>query len=472
MKAAPEFSRSKRKAVLQVLAVVLLLIAPAAGATTQLLLTRGVATTGEYKGVVELTVNPGLENARVTIIVDGQKIADGLTAPHKVIIDFGTTAVEHRISVLANGPNRRRIQWQETINRGRLPLSVKVKPVDLRSRVFEATTTAPPEDPVAVVEVWDGGTLVASASSAPYRFTVPEDLLATGFVQVTARTKSGEEAADFWSSLGDVHVESIQVRTVPIFVSVVDRNGVTLDNVDRSLFRVLDNESEARIIEFGKAFDQPISIALLLDSSASMTYSLQRATKAAQEFTSRTLKEGDRCAVFAVQEVPRRKQALTGDLALVSTSLKTFTPSGQTALFDALATAIRELKNEKNRRAIIVLTDGGDTASVASFDEIEKTTMQAGIPIYFIAYNTGGDTEARDIERLRHVATQTGGFVAVATEQNLQAKYHEIEKDLRAQFAIRYQVTDYARTNEWRRVRVVLASPKMTARTIRGYFAP
>jgi len=60
----------------------------------------------------------------------------------------------------------------------------------------------------------------------------------------------------------------------------------------------------------------------------------------------------------------------------------------------------------------------------------------------------------------------------MATVQNLPQKYNEIEKDLRAQFAIRYQITDYKRPNAWRKVRVVLNARNLTARTIRGYFAP
>ena len=61
--------------------------------------------------------------------------------------------------------------------------------------------------------------------------------------------------------------------------------------------------------------------------------------------------------------------------------------------------------------------------------------------------------------------------MATASSQNLQARYGDIEKDLRAQYAIRYQITDFAKRNEWRKVRVVLNSPKLTARTIHGYFA-
>jgi Ca-activated chloride channel family protein len=426
----------------------------------------------EYVGVVDLTVDPGFEDARVWITIDGQKIAEGIRWPHRVNVDFGPAAVEHRIAITAIGANKRKVQWHETINRGHLPLTVDVKAIDLGSRLFEAKTTSPKNDPVVAVELWDHATKIATVTEPPFRFEVPADVLASGFVQVTARSKSGNEAADFWSASGDVHVESIQVRTVPLFVSVVDRNGATRDDVDRSLFRIMDNDAVGTIVEFGNAFDQPISIALLIDASASMTHSMALASKAALEFVTNTLKEGDRCSVTAVQDVPRRKQPLTGERELVAKALGGIEPAGRTALYDAIASAIRELEHEKNRRAIVILSDGGDTESVRSFDEIEKVAVESGIPIYFIAYDTGLQSQQRDVERLNHLATQTGGFLAVATRQDLDAKYGEIEKDLRGQFAILYQVTDFVRPKEWRRVRVTLASPKLTARTIRGYFTP
>ena len=442
-------------------------------AATQLVLSRGGKSLQEqYKGIVELTIDPGFENARVSISVDGQKIAEQIPSPYRVIVDFGETAVEHRITVAAYGEKKRRVQWHETINRGKLPLSVRLEEVDLQNGVFEAATTAPDDDPVEAVELWHEGKLVASAKAAPFRFHVPAEVLANGFVQVTAKSRGGEEVADFWAGGTRVHVENVQVRTVPIFVSVVDRNGNTLDDVDRSLFRILDNESEAKIVEFGKAFDQPIAIALLLDASASMTYAMGDVANAANAFVKKVLRPGDRCSVYAVQDAPRRKQALTGDIELVSSALAGLKPHGRTSLYDAVESAIRELRDETTRRAIVVLTDGGDTASIASFEEVEKTATAAGIPIYYIVYDTGSDTASRDVDRLKHLAAQTGGFVAVATPDSLAAKYHDIEKDLRAQFAIRYQISDFSKKNEWRRVRVMLNSPRLTARTIKGYFTP
>ena len=450
-----------------------LLIANAAAANTQIVLERGAKRNPDirYTGVVDLAINPGFDNAKVTVLVDGQKIADSLKSPYHVEVDFGPTPIQHKITVVAKAPNGKRVQWTEIVNHGYLPLTLELEPVDITSRVFEAKATSPKDDPIAGVELWDNGTPVARVTEAPYRFTVPEAMLASGFIQVTAKTKSGEEAADFWSAAGSIHSEELQIRTVPIFVSVVDRNGQTRTDIDRSQFRIMDESAEGKIIEFGKAFDQPISIALVLDSSASMTYSMQHAAKAASEFVERALKNGDRCSVTAVQDVPRRKQPLTADRGAVAAALEGIEPSGQTALYDGVASAIRELRDEKNRRAIVVLTDGSDNASNWSFEELQKLAREAGIPIYFIAYE-GGEEVARELDRLRFLATETGGFVATATEQNLMAKYNEIENDLRAQFAILYQVSDFGKSNQYRRVRVTINSPKLSARTIKGYFTP
>lgn len=450
--------------------VISLLLATNAAAGTQLLLQRVDQNehSGEYTGIVDLIIDPGFENAKVTVSVDGQKVATSLLSPWRVTVDFGPAPVQHKLSIHATAMHGKRAQWTETINRGNLPLTVTLKRIE--GATFEAVTTSPNEDPITKVEVWQDAQVVASAAAPPYRFTIPESLLATGFVQVTARTMSGEEAADFWSADGSVVAEEMQVRTIPIFVSVVDRNGNTRDDLERAQFRVIDNESEAKIVEFGKAFDQPISIALLLDASASMTYSMKHVAKAAAEFVDKALKEGDRCSVTAIQDVPRRKQPLTADRAEIATAVRGLEPSGRTALYDAMISALRELRDEKNRRAVVILTDGGDTGSNYSYEDATKMAREAGIPMYFIAYE--GSNEPQDLDRLRYLAAETGGFVATATQQNLLAKYEDIEKDLRAQFAIKYQVSDFGKSNQYRRVRVVMDSPKLEARTIKGYFTP
>ena len=403
--------------------------------------------------------------------LDGQKIAENVLAPYHIQIDFGALPLEHKVVVTAVTSDRKRSQWQTTLNQGRQPLTIKVQPSDFANRVFDAKVTASDTDPVVSVTLWDNGKSIATLHEPPYRFTLTPEQFAQQFVQVTAKTKSGEEVADFWTTGGDVHAETLNVRTVPLFVSVVDRNGATKDNVEPSLLRIMDNGTEGKILEVSKAFQQPISIALLVDASSSMTFSLRKATQAALTFVKNTLKEGDRCAIFSVRDTPRREVSLTTDRAEIEKALTGIKAGGRTSLWDAIASAERELRGEKNRRAIVVLTDGGDTSSITSFDEIDRTTKEIGIPLYFIAYQEDSPVDPQEVSRLRYIAGETGGFVAEASSQNLQAKYGDIEKDLRAQYAILYQISDFAKRNQWRRVNVQLKSPLLIARTIRGYFA-
>jgi VWFA-related protein len=234
----------------------------------------------------------------------------------------------------------------------------------------------------------------------------------------------------------------------------------------------MDNGNEGKILEFGKAFDQKISIALIVDASASMTYSMSDAVKAAVTFVRHTLKEGDRCTVFSVRETPRREVAITADRASVEKALTSIKASGRTSLYDAIASATRELRGEKVRKAIVILSDGGDTSSVMSFEDLDRQSKEAGIPLYFIAFDSGSPSEPQEVDRMNYLAGETGGFLVTASADNLQAKYGDIEKDLRAQYAILYQISDLAKHNEWRKIHVVLNSPKLTARTIRGYFTP
>jgi Ca-activated chloride channel family protein len=466
--------QNRRPHVLAVLILVSLFShAAVAAAAEQLILQPDVALPGDIKGAVDLAIVPGFDGARVQVRVDGQTIVNGLRSPWRIPVDFGPLPVEHTIAVVVTGPDHKQIQWQTTINKGHQSLRVKIEPVDAASGVFEAKITAPDEDPVINVSVWDDGKSIASLDHPPYRFTISSEHFAHRTAQVTARTRSGNEAADFWSAAGEVKSEALDVRTVPLFVSVVDRSGTTLENVDQTLFRIVDNGTEGKILRVGKAFNQPISIALLLDASTSMTFEMPKATRAAVTFVDRALKQGDRCSVFSVRTAPRREVQLTSDRDAVRKAVSHLAANGQTALYDSIASAERELRDEKNRRAIVILTDGGDTSSIATFDEIDRVTKESGVPIYVIAYDGGvNENPSQDFNRLQYLAAETGGFLVTASARNLQEKYSDIEKDLRSQYAITYQITDLARHNQWRKVNVVLKSPQLTARTIRGYFAP
>jgi len=139
-----------------------LLGASVEASTTQLVLNRDTHPEDMINGVVDLTISPGFDDARVTVVVDGQKVAEGLRSPYHLTVDFGPTVVEHKITVMAYAGEKKRVQWHQTINHGHLPLAIKLRPVDLGNRVFEVSVTSPENDPVQAVQFWEGGKIIAT----------------------------------------------------------------------------------------------------------------------------------------------------------------------------------------------------------------------------------------------------------------------------------------------------------------------
>lgn len=431
----------------------------------------GTVDEGLYAGIVELVVIPPFEGGTVAILIDGNPVVHHLRTPYRLKVDLGAAPVHHQIAVTVTSTNgKKKKRWEQTINKGAKPLTVKVSPIDTAHRIFEAIVTVPRGDSIARVDFYDDTGRLLSLERAPYRLDLSSTGI-TGALRVIARTASGTEATDMFADRSDIHGASYDVRTVKLIVSVTDRDGKSQTDLRPSLFEVVDNGTRGKILEVGRASVEPISLAILLDSSASMRSMLPAARNAAFNFVKKIMRKEDRCSVYAIQSVPRRQQPLTSSMSELEQAFRSLKASGGTAIYDALRTAVRELESVETRKAIVLLTDGGDTASIMSYEEALQTAKVAGIPIYVIVF---GDVSeyAKQRDQLAFLAAQTGGFLTSTVNSDLPAKYEEIEKDLRGQYSIRYQITDVAQANEWRNVKVMVKSPQLTARTISGYFTP
>src|ERR1044071_5742511 len=123
MKAATAVQQSsneetRNKALLLTSLLTTILFTTSVAANTQIVLQRGSQTDqpGQYQGVVDLAIDPGFDNAKVTVTVDGQKVADGLTSPYHLIVDLGPMPLQHKITISAKGANGKHARWTETIN--------------------------------------------------------------------------------------------------------------------------------------------------------------------------------------------------------------------------------------------------------------------------------------------------------------------------------------------------------------------
>ncbi|HUO85733.1 MAG TPA: VWA domain-containing protein, partial [Thermoanaerobaculia bacterium] len=420
------------------------------------------------KGKTEIVVIPPFEPARVTISVDQRQIATRMTAPYTVEVDLGPNSIERTIRVIIHSPgDGRKLEWSRRMNAGQKPLSIRLRSLGTG---IEATVTAPADDPPATVEFLQDGRVVETINAPPYRID-PSRIDPAKPLFAAVRSISGQEETAWLSLESGVHVEQIAVRTIPLYVSVTDGRGRPQTDLRAHDFRILDGGSEGRIVDFGRAFDEPISIALLIDSSVSMTPFLRDVSRAASEFVSSILRPEDHLTLFSIRSIPKREIGLTNNAEEAIAALSALEPAGKTAIYDGLRFAVRELDDRAMRRAIILFSDGRDTDSVMSYGEISKLVRMAGIPIYIIAFGQSSDL-GEELHRFEYLAGESGGFVIEASAGNLNKAFERIEQDLRTQYSIRYEIADTAGSNEWRDVTVEMGRPRLEPRTVQGYFTP
>lgn len=276
------------------------------------------------------------------------------------------------------------------------------------------------------------------------------------------------------------------VEVVALNVTVFDGQQQLLSGLGRNDFAVYEDGVRQDIAYF-ETSDVPLDLAILLDSSASMEGKLAFVQKAAAGFAS-TLGPADRAAVFAFNSRVEMLQGFTSDRSLVERAISRTQASGGTAIYNALYVALREFRKaitqdeRVRRRAIVVLSDGEDTASLLSFDEVMDEARRAGVTIFTIGLHT--DQVAAQATRVRRyfsqadytmkaLAQETGASAFFpCRESDLTEAYATIGRELAGLYAIGYVSRNPMRNGAFRRVMVrVEGRPEARPRTRTGYLA-
>jgi len=277
------------------------------------------------------------------------------------------------------------------------------------------------------------------------------------------------------------------VDVVALSVTVLDPQARLLAGLSRDKFSVFEDGVRQDIAYF-EASDVPLDLALLIDSSVSMEPKLPFVQKAATGFVD-ALRDGDRAAVFAFNSYVRPLQAFTTDRGLVRQAIQSTTAAGGTALYNAVYVALRAFgkvaeDGRVRRRAIVVLTDGEDTASLLTFDDLLAEAKAAGVTIYTIGLHAEEDRGRYAAQQahkyfstadfaMKQLASETGAKAFFPTGlPSLAEAYAEIGRELATQYAIGYVSRNPMRDGAFRRVTVrVSDSPGAQPRTRTGYLA-
>jgi VWFA-related protein len=185
--------------------------------------------------------------------------------------------------------------------------------------------------------------------------------------------------------------------------------------------------------------------------------------------------------IIAFSRQADRRLPLGTDRAAARAAIAEIAPGGQTGLFEAVLIGIRDLERlERDRRpgqyrtALVVLSDGGDTSSRVSFDQVLEDARRSGVLVYGVSLRT--DERGRSLAPpfgLAQLAHDTGGWVIAAHEPaSVISIYQDIGAELRHLYRLGYNSSNPARDGAWRPLSVRVANPEARVRARAGYYAP
>ncbi len=301
-------------------------------------------------------------------------------------------------------------------------------------------------------------------------------------------------------------VVKVETNLTNIFFTAADKNKRFISNLKATDIRVLEDGQQQDIFTFQSNIDLPLSIAILIDTSASEERTLPDEKEAARAFLEDVLRPSrDEAAVVSFTGETTLEQGFTGNVERLRRAIDriefvppsgyigggvvvTGTPpisgtnqglAGSTAIWDAVWATSEELIGESaehTRRAIILLTDGDDTSSKMKMHEAVERAQKADALIYAIGI---GDRYTFNVDEgaLRKIAEQTGGRAYFPrNERDLRDSFVQIQRDLREQYLVAYSPSNKARDGSYRRIEIQITNPDLRQQNLKlnyrsGYFA-
>ncbi len=307
-------------------------------------------------------------------------------------------------------------------------------------------------------------------------------------------------------AIDDDDVERIETDLTNVLFTAVDKSRRFVTTLRQDDIRVLEDGVEQKVTTFQRETDRPLSLAILIDCSASQERTLPDEKSAAQRFVDTVIRAAkDEVAVLTFTGDATLEQGLTGSAARVRRAIDRveFTPpsgyigggvtvgtppisgdnqarAGSTAIWDAVWVTSREVLNEssdKTRRAIILLTDGVDTSSRLKLQEAVDSALKADAIIYSVGIGDSFSFEGVDEGSLRKISERTGGRAYFPrNEDDLRSAFAQIQEDLRSQYLIAYSPSNKTKDGSFRKVQIDLVNSELKKQQLRltyrqGYFA-
>src|SRR5512146_1797113 len=265
-------------------------------------------------------------------------------------------------------------------------------------------------------------------------------------------------------SSGDDPITTIraEVKEVNVIFTATDRKGHYKNNLKESDLTVLDDgKPPAAVNSFASETDLPLRVGLVLDVSGSITDRMAFEQESAIKFFNQILRRGnDKAFVLAFDSVQRMPQDFTDDTAKLANGVRSLTPGGGTAVYDAIATAatkkLKDVHSDKPvRRVIILISDGEDNQSRVTRAQAIEAAKRAEVTIYTISTNDS-NVKTRGDKWLEQLGDATGGRAFFPNKvEDVAHAFSLIEAELRSQYALSYKPANFEADGRYRTIRIV-----------------
>lgn len=273
-----------------------------------------------------------------------------------------------------------------------------------------------------------------------------------------------------------VNVTNVDLAAFPEISAVVQIGGpaaLTAGALDPSAFTVEVDGVEVQALEVRPTNTEPAPTAtlLLIDESGSMRgTAVEEARTAARRYVD-AMRPVDRVAIYAFNEDFRMLHDFSSDKSALAAALDSLTPRRETALYDGVSRSLQALAGapDVSSRYLVVLSDGGDTASVGSLDETLALVRASGVQLYAVGLK-GNEFDPAPLIRL---AEASGGrYLEAPTPADLSALYVSLANEIQNQYVVKLRAPESAKATGAGAIAVTVSAAGASARGERGFFYP
>ena len=269
----------------------------------------------------------------------------------------------------------------------------------------------------------------------------------------------------------------VDTQLVLVPVAVNDKLNRPVSGLEKENFRVFEDNVEQSILQFAMD-DEPVAVGLIFDTSGSMERKLDRSRQAAAQFF-RVANPEDEFFLVEFGDSPKLRIPITSDSGRIETQLAFSMAKGSTALLDAIYLGLHEIKkSKKNKKALLIISDGGDNHSRYTLTEVQHLVRESDVLIYSIGVFGGPGTpeEIGGPGMLAHISEQTGGRMYEANPMELPDIARKIGVELRNRYILGYAPKAQQRDGKYHRILVKIIPPRglpaLRAHWRMGYNAP